>query len=153
MHFARTSLADSSDFKASQPVRAPPLSFKGDSLMNTLTARELRKMRDADEEFLLVNTLPADNFAATKIPGAINIAEQDADFVDRVEKKAGGKDKPVVVYCASMQCNSSTNGAEKLEQAGFTNVFDFEAGAEGWSQLNAEKSGGRKAKEDAPVKR
>jgi len=120
--------------------------------MITLTARELRKMRDANEDFLLVNTLPADMFAQTKLPGAINIAEQDADFVERVEKKAGGKDKTVVVYCASMQCNSSANAAEKLDQAGFADVYDFEAGAEGWFQLNSEKSGGRKAKEDSPSK-
>lgn len=121
--------------------------------MKTLTARDLRKMRDANEEFLLVNTLPTEHFAATKIPGAINVSEQDADFAPRVEKHSGGKDKPVVVYCASMSCNSSANGAEKLEQAGFTDVYDFEAGAEGWQQLNKEKEGGRKAKEDSPAKR
>lgn len=121
--------------------------------MKTITARELRKMRDADEDFLLVNSLPAENFAKTKLPGAVNVAEQDADFAERVEKKAGGKEKTVVVYCASMQCNSSANAAEKLDKAGFTDVYDFEAGAEGWHQVFKEKEGGRKAKEDAPAKR
>lgn len=121
--------------------------------MKIVTARELRKMRDADEEFLLVNTLPAEHYAQTKLPGSVNIAEQDGDFVGRVEKKAGGKDRPVVVYCANIRCNSSTNGGEKLDKAGFTDVYDFEEGYEGWDQVFKEKEGGRKAKEDAPAKR
>jgi rhodanese-related sulfurtransferase len=121
--------------------------------MKTLTARDVQKMRDADERFLLVNTLPAKHFAATKIPGAVNIPEEDADFAQRVETHAGGKDQPVVVYCAKLECNSSANGAAKLEKAGFTQVYDFEAGYQGWEERNREKEGGRKAKEDAPAKR
>lgn len=121
--------------------------------MKTITARELRKMRDANEDFLLVNSLPAEYFAETKLPGAINVPEQDADFADRVEKRAGSKEKTVVVYCANLQCNSSTNAAEKLDKAGFKTVFDFEEGAEGWNKVFNEKEGGRKAKEDAPLKR
>lgn len=119
--------------------------------MKTITARELRKLRDASEEFLLVNTLPSDKFAATKLPGAVNISETDGDFVERVEKKAGGKDKMVVAYCANNRCSSSTNGAEKLDKAGFKDVYDFEDGAEGWRQVFKEKEGGRKAKEDSPA--
>lgn len=121
--------------------------------MKTITARELRKMREANEPFTLVNTLSGEDFAKTKIPGAVNVPQEDADFAQRVEKHAGGKDQPVVVYCASIRCNSSSNGAEKLDQAGFTEVYDFEEGAEGWQQLNKDKEGGRKAKEDAPAKR
>ncbi len=118
--------------------------------MNTITAQELRKMQGAGEDFLLVNTLPADSFAKTKIPGAVNIPESDSDFVQRVEMQAGGKGKTVVVYCASSQCDSSTKGAEKLNKAGFTDLYDFEAGFEGWSQ---EKEAGRKTKQEAPAKR
>lgn len=121
--------------------------------MKTITARELRKMREANEQFTLINTLSSEDFASTKIPGAINVPQEDADFAERVEKHAGGKDQPVVVYCAKMTCNSSANGAEKLEKAGFTDVYDMEEGAEGWQQLNKDKEGGRKAKEDAPLKR
>ena len=121
--------------------------------MKIITARDLRKMREADEEFLLVNTLPTDKFPQTKIPGAVNFPQDASDFVTRVEQQAGGKNRTVVVYCASAQCDSSTRGAEKLQKAGFTNVYDFADGYEGWQQINKEKEGGRKAKEDAPLKR
>ena len=55
--------------------------------MKTITARELRKMRDADEEFLLVNTLDADHFEKTKIPGAVSIPQNASDFAAQVEKR------------------------------------------------------------------
>lgn len=102
--------------------------------MKSLTAIELDEMQQRNEQFLLVNTLAQEHFDATKISGAVNIPQDDAQFVQRVEKQAGGKDKPVVVYCASKDCESSTKAAEKLEQAGFTRVYDFEAGAKGWKE-------------------
>ena len=59
---------------------------------------------------------------------------------------------PVIVYCANVNCDSSTHGAEKLIAAGFTNVYDMAEGHQGWQQAFNEKEGGRKAKEDAPSK-
>jgi len=120
--------------------------------MRTITAREVRKLRESGEELLMINTLPRDKFAETKLPDAVNVPQTDDDFVAQVEKRAGGKDKPVVVYCANINCDSSTHGAEKLIAAGFTNVYDMADGAEGWQQAFKEKEGGRKAKEDAPSK-
>ncbi len=120
--------------------------------MKTITAREVRKLREAGEEFLLVNTLPRENFSETKVPDAVNIPQTDDSFVHQVEQRAGGKDQPVIVYCANINCDSSTHGAEKLIKAGFTNVMDMADGAAGWKQAFNEKEGGRKAKEGAPTK-
>jgi len=121
--------------------------------MKTVTAQEIKKMQDAGEEFLLVNTLPAEKFGETKIPGAVSIPQEDVDFSQRVEQQAGGKDRPVVVYCASQQCDSSTQGANKLTAAGFTDIYEFEAGWEGWRQAFPEKAAAGKAKKETPAKR
>lgn len=102
--------------------------------MTSLSAEQLKAMRDQNEDFLLINTLGEDSFSSTKIPGSINVPQEKDDFAEQVEQKAGTKDKKIVVYCASQQCHSSDHAAEKLEQAGFTHVYDFEAGAEGWKQ-------------------
>lgn len=102
--------------------------------MNKLTAMDLDRVKQQGKKFLLVNTLSESDFERTKIEDAVNIPQQSDDFVERVENEAGGKDQPVVVYCASTECSSSTKAAEKLEKAGFTNVYDFEAGAEGWKE-------------------
>jgi rhodanese-related sulfurtransferase len=85
-----------------------------------------------------VNTLAADSFEKTRIPQAVNIPLEESDFVKRVEKQAGGKDKPVVVYCASHQCTSSEKAAEKLENAGFTQIIDFAGGFKAWQEESTE---------------
>jgi rhodanese-related sulfurtransferase len=79
--------------------------------MKTISAADVQKMRDAEEDFLLVHTLDAENYAATKIPGAKNIPKNDNDFTAKVEQQASSKDKTIVVYCANSRCNSSAQGA------------------------------------------
>ena len=102
--------------------------------MKAITTDGLKALQDQGKDLTLVNTLAADEFEKTKIPGAINIPLQNSDFVTRVEQEAGGKDKPVVVYCASQQCNSSEKAADKLEAAGFTAVSRYTGGAAAWQK-------------------
>ncbi len=102
--------------------------------MKTVDASGLKALLDGNEDVLLVNTLGADSFEKTQIPGAVNIPLDSEHFVRRVEEQAGGKDKPVVVYCASQQCNSSEQAASKLENAGFTAVTDFAGGFKAWQE-------------------
>lgn len=102
--------------------------------MDIVTAEQLKQMRQRNEDFVLINTLDEEYFEKTRIPGAVNIPQAENDFVQRVEAQAGSKDKKIVTYCASTECKSSEQGAEKLEAAGFTNVSDFQDGAQGWMQ-------------------
>ena len=102
--------------------------------MKTITTEDLKALKGQNGDLTLVNTLAADAFQKTKIPGAINVPLESDDFAARVEKEAGGKDKPVVVYCASEQCNSSEKAARKLESAGFTAVSSYTGGAAAWQQ-------------------
>ena len=105
--------------------------------MQTITTRQLRQMQERDPNLTLINTLPEEHFEQTRVPGAINIPLESDDFVARVEQQAGDRGAPVVVYCASAQCNSSEKAAEKLEQAGFTAVIDYQGGAEAWQNDEA----------------
>jgi rhodanese-related sulfurtransferase len=109
--------------------------------MQTISAQELKHFWDRGEDFLLVNTLPAEYFSETKIPGAVNIPQDSDDFADRVLEKAGSKEKAIVVYCASRKCDSSSQAALKLLDAGFEEVWDFEDGVEGWRELQKSKKG------------
>lgn len=105
--------------------------------MKTITTGDLKTLQGQNGDLTLVNTLTADDFEKTKIPGAINIPLVSYDFAARVEKAAGGKDKPVAVYCASDQCNSSEQAARKLESAGFTDVSRYTGGAAAWREESA----------------
>jgi rhodanese-related sulfurtransferase len=111
--------------------------------MRTITTDELKALRDKNGKLTLVNTLAAEFFEKTRIPGAINVPLDNSDFVARVEQQAGGKDKPVVVYCASQQCNSSEKAAKKLEEAGFTKVSRYTGGAAAWNKEAEEVQAGQ----------
>lgn len=102
--------------------------------MKTITTDELKAQCGKQGGLTLVNTLAADAFEKTKIPGAINIPLESSDFAARVETAAGGKDKPVVVYCTSQQCNASEKAGQKLVAAGFTDVSRYTDGAEAWQK-------------------
>lgn len=111
--------------------------------MKTITTEDLKVLKGQSGDLTLVNTLAADAFEKTKIPGAINVPLEGDDFAASVEKEAGGKDKPVVVYCASQQCNSSEKAAHKLELAGFTDVSRYTGGAAAWKQDTEEVPSGQ----------
>jgi rhodanese-related sulfurtransferase len=106
--------------------------------MKMLSNEEFKHFRESGEQFTLLNVLPAGDFEKTKIPGAVSVPVDEPDFVDRVSKMIGKKEEPVVTYCANEQCPASTQAAEKLEKAGFTDVYDFKGGFEAWS--HAEKT-------------
>jgi rhodanese-related sulfurtransferase len=100
--------------------------------MPAIDTPELESLFERNEDFLLINTLPREHFNKTKLPRAVNIPQDEPSFVQQVEKRAGAKDKKIVVYCANIDCDSSTQAAEKLDDAGFTNVYDYRGGAKAW---------------------
>lgn len=102
--------------------------------MKTITTGELKARCGKPGGPTLVNTLGTEAFEKTKIPGAINVLLESRDFTARVEQQTGGKGKPVVVYCASRQCDSSEKAARKLEAAGFTDVSRYTDGAAAWQK-------------------
>jgi rhodanese-related sulfurtransferase len=100
--------------------------------MNTITAQDLKDRIDNDSDTLVIDVLPTDHFESEHIPGATNVPLGAERFADAVEGIAESKKQPVVVYCASTDCDLSPKAAEQLEQAGFRNVADFEGGIEEW---------------------
>lgn len=104
--------------------------------MRSITLPELKTAREADEELLIINVLPPESFHQHHIPGSENFPVEDDDFIDQVEAHVQDKAQPIVVYCADTECDASPRAAVKLENAGFTNVFDFTGGMEEWEQAN-----------------
>jgi rhodanese-related sulfurtransferase len=102
--------------------------------MQTISTEELRGKMQRNEKGILVNTLSQDDFQKAHIPNSMNIPQQQDDFVSQVEQAAGSKELPVIVYCASEDCGSSEQAAQKLEEAGFSNVYDYEGGSKSWSE-------------------
>jgi rhodanese-related sulfurtransferase len=105
-----------------------------EQIMKTVTTSELQNLQSADSELPIINTLPHEAFEKTRIPGAISIPQDEPDFADRVARAVGAKNKTLVVYCASQQCDSSEKATKKLEEAGFTSVLTYKGGAEAWNK-------------------
>lgn len=104
--------------------------------METLTTEQLeRAMRD-NERFTLINVLDMDEFNKNHIPGSINIPLSQEGFLDAVEHEVNDKDAHIIVYCANEDCPASTKAAEKLDQAGYTNVYDYEGGMVAWQEAD-----------------
>lgn len=107
--------------------------------MRTMTTTELHEWLARDEDFTLVNVLPPENFEHKHIPGSVNAPVGADDFVDSVEDEVGGDpNAKVVVYCANESCDASSKAARELEAAGFGQVWDYEAGIEGWEAAGHE---------------
>lgn len=105
--------------------------------MNTISTDELKRMQARGDDLTIINVLPAEKFNSTRIPDAVNIPVALDDFEKEVHAAVGRKGRPVVVYCANEQCTASTKAAERLEAAGFSNVFDYSGGAEAWQNAEA----------------
>lgn len=109
--------------------------------MQTLTTEQLDSMREAHEDLALINVLPVEKYQKAHIPGSDNIPLESEDFLDQVEDKLDNKDDPVVVYCANTECDASPKAARKLEEAGFSDVYDYEGGTEAWREAGREVRG------------
>jgi len=94
-----------------------------------------------EENVPVIDVLPEQVHQQKHIPDTANVPVDADDFVERVEQLAGGKQQPVVVYCANTECDASPKAGEKLEAAGFTDVIDFEGGLAEWRSAGKELAG------------
>lgn len=111
--------------------------------MQHIDAKTLATRMESRSAPLIIDVLPRDKYRSEHLPGAKSIPYEEDDFVQRVQREAGGKEQEVLVYCASEQCDLSPKAGEALESAGFEKVIDFEAGIEGWKTAGYRVESGR----------
>lgn len=101
--------------------------------MQAISHSDLKTMNEAEHrDFVLINVLPRESFNQEHIRTSVNVPVDEDSFSSQVERIAGNKDREVVVYCASFDCDASTRAAEQLETEGFTQVYDYEGGTKDW---------------------
>jgi rhodanese-related sulfurtransferase len=110
--------------------------------MKNIDFYELQDIRshiaaDGEDEAVIVNVLSPEDFAVRHIPGSVNIpVNGNHRFAKDVQGVAGGKHRPVVVYCAGAGCPAAAEAARILEEAGFTAVNAYEGGMAEWQELD-----------------
>lgn len=99
-----------------------------------VTPRQTREamQRPQEERPLLLDCRRQDEWDHCRIAGAVLVPmDQVPERLDDIEDLAGGKDRPIIVYCHHGRRSLSVTAA--LRQAGFSDVKSMAGGIELWS--------------------
>lgn len=88
--------------------------------------------------YVLINVLRPADFAEQHIPHSINVPSADIDVLQDLYSK----DKEIILYCASPDCDAAPKAARTLLEHGFQNVYDYERGLSDWRDAGNRVAGG-----------
>lgn len=116
--------------------------------MKSLTAAEVQTQANTGKATLL-HVLPEEHYQCAHLPGAVNACVYEMVFLDKVAEQVTGKSAPVIVYGAGGGSLDAEVAAEKLINAGHTDVSLFTGGLAEWqAQGFATEGNGTFAKPD-----
>lgn len=101
--------------------------------MQSIQRQKLQETLNLKPNVQLVEVLPKENFNDFHLPGAINIPVGDG-FEKMVQKALPDKNQPIVVYCQDADCPASQKAGQKLDDLGYKEVYDYEAGKQDWKE-------------------
>jgi rhodanese-related sulfurtransferase len=102
---------------------------------------ELRQKIERGDDFVLVDALSAISYAASHLPGAVNIPPGTVD--ERAARRIPDPSTEVVVYCMNPTCESSVVVAARLVELGYRNVRHYGGGKRDWADAGLRLEGGR----------
>lgn len=73
-----------------------------------------------------------EEYAELHIPGAVNLTLEKLKNKDNPVFTTFAKERRIVVYCGEVHCDLALKVAEKLQDAGFTQVMAFLGGFRAW---------------------
>lgn len=98
--------------------------------VNREEAQTLVKDRE-QQNVTVIEALPSQSFEKYHLPGAKNVPLDD-QFDETIQQAAPDKSQPVLVYCMNFDCDASPKAAQRMEELGYSNVYDYEAGKVDW---------------------
>ena len=90
---------------------------------------------------MLVDALSPISFAASHLPGAINIPPGSVD--ERAPRRIPDQESEIVVYCTSPTCDASVEVGQRLLELGYRNVRHYPGGKDEWKEAGLPLEGGR----------
>jgi polyisoprenoid-binding protein YceI/rhodanese-related sulfurtransferase len=100
--------------------------------IDQISPGELRRWMDEGKSLVLIDTLPKDHYQKVHLQGAENACVFEVSFLDQVKTIVKDINRTIVVYGSSAATMDALNAAEKLTQAGYSQVFALEEGIEQW---------------------
>jgi len=110
-------------------------------MITRIDAAELRSRLDKGEPLSVIDVLPEEYFVEQHLPGARRAGVYEVTFLDQIKQLGLRANDPVVLYGAGQGSLDSRVAAEKLQRAGFTQVFNFEGGREAWLEAGGKLEG------------
>lgn len=99
------------------------------SRVKECTVAEVKRRRDAGEQFLLVDVREESEWAAGHAAGAVHMSK---GTIERdIEAKVPDKATPMVLYCGGGFRSALV--ADNLQKMGYTNVISMDGGWRGWT--------------------
>ncbi len=123
-------------FKPEQPVGLMDFVKAAKSCIKEISPEELKSKMSTKEDFLLVDVREAAEYehghlaGAHLVPRGIIEAAADTSYPKHYPPLSGGRDKQVVVYCATS--GRSAMAAAVLQMMGFKNVLNLAGGYTRW---------------------
>lgn len=96
-----------------------------------MSSTELQERMDENQEFVLVDVNPAEDFIKEHIPTAINIP---LSTLAEQAKVRLSKNQRIVVYDKNHEDESSNRASDVLEAMGYRKVADFDGGIYAWKR-------------------
>ena len=109
-----------------------------------ISREDLKTLIAAGTKQTIVEALPRKYYEAEHLPGAINVPHDEVQAT--ASRLIPDKSGPVIVYCASAECQNSHIAAEDLRRLGYSRVYEYTEGKKGWKEagLPLEIGGGVK---------
>ncbi len=108
-------------------------------MVEIITREELKEKLE-DGTPILLAVFSKSDFEDEHIPGSTSMP-YGKDFAAAVQKRFSDKDADIVVYGHGKEDKSALNAAKKLEDAGYSNVLDYEAGLADWKDADEPTQG------------
>ena len=110
-----------------------------DDRVKPISTEELKKKLENKEDFLLIDVNPLDQFEKHHIKSSTFVDYEGAGRWFRENNVS--KDKVIVLYCENSMCTASPIVAKKLVTLGYTNVYEYSKGVQGWIEAGGEWKG------------
>jgi rhodanese-related sulfurtransferase len=109
--------------------------------LEQISCESLWQKIERGDTFVLVDALPPMSYAASHLPGAINIPPPSVD--ERAPRRIPDLRTEVVVYCSGSTCETSVVVAHRLLELGYGNVRHYLGGKADWVGADLPLEGGR----------
>lgn len=99
-------------------------------MINIISREAITDTLDRREAVIFVEALPEKYFNDVHLPGAVQINYDEVDV--KAPQLLPDKTAMIVVYCSNISCTNSGKAAVRLSQLGYSNVFKYAEGKQGW---------------------